>query len=173
MAPSLGRLSAGLHKPKSKCFVFLDGKPDGASELLAVEGVLDWLSLGREAEGLPWDERRTESEGIARIHGVVADENEQSAVYGVCSRLSNDVDRGAAGGPEFCRVVAAVDLELLHRILADVQTYSARVIVGLAAIHHHAVASSVTPVKRETALRRLLHSEICVAGNLRGIAHAW
>src|SRR5438552_2457362 len=82
----------------------------------------------------------------------------------------------ACNGLLSCRrseIVAPVDLEFLHRILAYVQAHTTRIVVCLASIDGYVVAPSVAPVEREAALRGLLHSKIGVVGNSVGITHAW
>src|SRR5258708_2704072 len=82
-----------------------------------------------------------------------------------------DVNRRAAGSAEISSVIAAVDLKFLHGILGHIQSYAARVIVHLSAVDGYAVAPTIAAIKRETALGRLLHAEILIAGEPGGIRY--
>ena len=90
----------------------------------------------------------------------------------VCTRFGHDVDGRATGSAQVGRVIAPVDLEFLHCVLAQGQTHAAGIVVGLAAVNCDTVASAIASVKRKPALRSLLYAEICIISNGVGIAHA-
>src|SRR5690348_17043926 len=91
----------------------------------------------------------------------------------VCPRLADDVDRGATGTAQVCPVIAAVYLEFLNGILAHGKPYAPRVARGFTAVNSNAVPPSIAAIKRKSALRRLLHSEVLVVRKPCGIGHAW
>src|SRR5262249_18020092 len=53
----------------------------------------------------------------------------------------------------------AIDLEFLYRFLANGGANTTAAIVGLTTVHGDVVAAPIASVKRQTAVRRLLHSE--------------
>ncbi len=81
-------------------------------------------------------------------------------MHSVGAALAHDVDAGAAGAAQVSAVVCAVDLEFLHCVLAQREANAAGVVVGFTAVHGHAVAPAVAPVKGEAALRSLFHAEV-------------
>ena len=86
--------------------------------------------------------------------------------------LGHNVDGTARRSSQIRRVVAAIDLEFLDRILADRETHAASIISGFATIHGDAIASAVAAVKGMSTLRCLFYSEILVAGQPRGVGNA-
>src|SRR6266849_7583306 len=90
----------------------------------------------------------------------------------VGSGFGDDVHGCAAGAAQFRTVVAAVDLEFLHRFLAHGGAHAASVIVGFATINGHAVAATVAAIKAESALRSLPYTKILVRSQTCGIANA-
>src|SRR5262249_14333627 len=155
--------------------VLVEGEAHAAAELLTVESVLGSVPLKiglRRIEHLPGLQRLSESKRVARIHGIVTEEGIEAAMQIVGSRLADDVDTGSAGASQLSRVIAAVDLELLHSILAQCEARSAGIIVGFAAIHGHAVATAVASIEREPALRRLLDAKILVSRHPSGIRNS-
>src|SRR4029077_7804604 len=78
----------------------------------------------------------------------------------------------AAGAAQVRPVIAAVYLEFLDGILAHRKPYASRVARGFTAVNGNAVPPSITAIKRESALRRLLYSKVLVVGQPRGIRHA-
>src|SRR5579871_3784719 len=113
-----------------------------------------------------------EGEAVAGIQSIIAEEAVQTAMHAVGARLGDNVNRGAAGPAQFSRVIAAVDLKFLYRILAQVGTYPAAVVIGFASIHRHIVAPAIASIEGETALRRLLNPEILVAGQPGRVGNA-
>ena len=58
-------------------------------------------------------------DGVVRVERLVAIELEDRSVQVVGPGLGDDVDHGAAGAAVFRRERVRVDLELLHRVLAE------------------------------------------------------
>ena len=94
------------------------------------------------------------------------------AVQGVGAGLGDDVDGSAAGPTQLSGIVAAVDLELLHRVLADIQTHTTGLVVRLATVYGHAIAAPVAAIKGQATLWSLLHAVVGVTGDDVGVAHA-
>ena len=117
----------------------------------------------RRIERLAGGQRLRNRERIACVHGIIAEETIGAAVHVIAAGLGDDVDGGAAGAPQFRVVIAAVDLELLDRVLAHGEAHAARIVIHFAAIHGHAVAAAVAAIEREPALGRLFHAEILIA----------
>ena len=80
----------------------------------------------------------------------------------VGARLCHDIDRRAARSAQVRGIIAAVYLELLHRILAHRETHASGIRSGFAAIYRHIVSSAIAAVERQAALRRLLDAKILV-----------
>ena len=85
--------------------------------------------------------------------------------------LGDDVDHPAAGPAVFRRVVAAVDLELLHRILAQCEADAAGIVIRFRPIHGDAVSAPIAAVEGEAALGRLGDAEVGVVGKRVRIHH--
>jgi hypothetical protein len=83
-------------------------------------------------------------------------------VHIVGAGLGHNIDRSAGGGTQIRSVIAAIDLEFLHIVLAYRQAHAAAIARGLAAIDGYAVSPAIAAVKRQPALRSLLDSEILV-----------
>src|SRR5215472_6873963 len=157
-------MQAFSRKEQERLFL-LRGKAQGGAELLAIETVLSRLAHCVEGEaggrsqlaGLQSVGRR---EGIASIHGVVAEKSINGAVQGIGSRLAYDVDGSAAGRAQLAVVVGAVDLEFLHRVLAKVHQHGAGIAVELPSIHGDIVPTPVASVERESGLRGLANTKI-------------
>ena len=159
---------------EAKSLVFDDGKPKGSAVLVAAETILGRLAgdIGlRGIEGLPGRQRRSEGKRIAGVQSVVAEEAKSGSMQRIGAALGDDIHRGAVGAAQFRAIVAAVDLELLHCVLAHGEAHAAGFIIGFAAIYGNAVAAAVAAVERKSTLRRLLHAEILVRGELRGVGN--
>ena len=102
--------------------VFANGEAYGPAELLATQRILDWLPLSvgiRWIEHIAWLQRLTGGKGIADIHSIIAEEAIETSSHLVCAGLGDDVDGRAACSTQLRRIIAAIDLKLLHGILAD------------------------------------------------------
>src|SRR5260370_35734900 len=82
----------------------------------------------------------------------------------------DDVDGCAARAPEFSCIIAPINLEFLHAILAEVRADSAGIIIELTTIHGNAVSSAIAAIEGKPALRRLFHSKVCVTGQPGGVS---
>lgn len=107
----------------------------------------------------------------SRIERTVAEKSEQAAMKGVGSGFGDNVDRRAAGSAQLRRVVVAVDLKLVDRILADRKAHAAGIVIGLAAVYGYAAAPAVAAVDGKSALRGRLHAVVVVAGDDVRVAH--
>ena len=144
-----------------------DGETDCAAKLLAREAVFYVLALNvwrRRIERLPGRERLADGERIGCIQGIVTEIAKEAAMNIIASGFGDDVDGRAAGAAEVRSVIAAVDLEFLHGILAHVQADAASIVIYFAAVHGNAVAAAIASVERKSALRRLLNAVILVRG---------
>ena len=92
------------------------------------------------------------------------EETEQRASQAVGAGLRDDVDDAAPRAAVLGGVVGPVDLELLHRFLADGGPHAAAGVVCFAAVHGDAVAAAVAAVKRNAAVGRLLHAKAVGVG---------
>src|SRR5205807_9536329 len=106
--------------------VLLKGEAQRAAELIALQSVFGRSALGGGGKRAARSQGLGDRKRIACIQGVVAEKAVQAAVQIVGAGFGNDVDGGAAGRAQFSRVVAAVDLEFLHRILAEGEPDPAR-----------------------------------------------
>src|SRR5579863_5575381 len=95
-------------------------------------------------ECLTWLQRLSDCKRVGSIHRVIAEISEKTAVQLVCAGFGDDINRGPARTAEFSRIVATVDLKLLHGVLAQGETHSARVVIGFSAVHRDAIASAIT-----------------------------
>ncbi len=154
-----------------KCFVFSNGEAHIAAKLLAIEGVLYRRALRGQGERLSRYQRLRESKGVASIHGIVAEKAEESPVQIIGAGLGDDINCRAARTTQFRPIIASVDLELLHGILAQVQSDTARVVVGFPAVDRDAVPPAVAAIEGQTALWCLFDAEVRVVSNGVRIAH--
>src|SRR5215469_100436 len=90
----------------------------------------------------------------------------------VGSGLGHDIDRSAARRAQISLVVASVDLEFLHRVLAQRRAHSTCIVACLAAIYRDAVATAIASVEGKAALRGLLHAKVLVTSQARGVGYA-
>src|SRR5260370_2185710 len=81
----------------------------------------------------------------------------------------DDVDGCADRAHEFGRIIAPINLEFRHAILAEVRADSAGIIIELTTIHGNAVSSAIAAIEGKPALRRLLNSKVCVTGQPGGV----
>src|SRR5260370_11182505 len=108
-------------------------------------------------------------ERVSGVHGIIAEISVEAAVQLIGAGFRDDVDRCATRAPKVRCIIAAVDLKLLNRILAQRETHSARVIIGFSAVDGDAVASAVAAVKGQAALPGLLDSKILVGSQPGGV----
>src|SRR5262249_5906461 len=154
-----------------------DREAEGAAELLPVERVLHRVAQRAEREAsrsgkLSWLQRVAAGEGIGGVENVVPEEAIHAAMKVVGAGLAHDVDGSPAAGADLGGVVGAVDLELLHRILAQIHQHAARIAVELAAIHSDVVAPAVAAIHGQAALWRLPHAKVG-AVDVAGIVDGW
>jgi len=108
-------------------------------------------------------------EEVAGLDVAVAQEAEHIAVEPVAAAARDDVHGAAAGPAELGAGGVAVDLELLHRLLADAHAHAAGVDIVLHAIQEEAVAAAVAAAEADAGLRRLRHAVVGAVGEiLRG-----
>src|SRR5262249_13360002 len=160
---------------KAEGLVLGDGKTKAAAKLLTGQGVFGGRAgdIGRPRnKGLTGRKCLCDGKGVARVHGIVTEVSEQRAMHVVGSALGDNIEGTSAGAAQVSTVVGAVDLELLPCILAQGKAHAAGVVVGLTAVHSHAVATAVATIKGEAALRRLLYAEVLVARHTSGIVYA-
>ena len=143
--------------------VAADGSAKIGAELFAARG---WLDAG---EGIAFEHA---GEGVAGIERLITEIAEEPAVQLIGAGAGNDVDDTAGGAAKLGGIVAAVDLEFLDRVLADILADAAGGIVHLAAIHRDGVATAVGTIEGETAMGSLLHAEIGIVGERGGIHDA-
>src|SRR5579872_4523780 len=153
----------------------LNWESDGAAVLIAAECVLYRLAEGGEveiAEG--WIKRkcRVESEWVASVEGIIAEEAIERSVDIVGAGFRDDVDGRAACAAEIGGVVAAIHLKFLDGILADREANTARVVERLAAVDGYAVPAAIAAIEGKAALRRLLDAKILIVGNAGGVGDA-
>src|SRR5258708_34700442 len=117
----LSVLAVAFEREEHEGLVLDPGKAKCQTILLAAQSVLgrSRKAVGqRRIESLARLPRLAESERIPRIESIVAEETIEAAMDIVGPSLGNDIDRRAGRAAEISAVVAAVDLEFLHRILA-------------------------------------------------------
>ena len=90
----------------------------------------------------------------------------------VAAGLGDYIDGCAGRRSEVRAVVAAIDLEFLHIVLADGQAHATTIARGFAPVHGYAISPAIAAVERKSALRRLLDSEILVSGQASRIGDA-
>src|SRR6202158_1171873 len=120
-------LSQAFKSSEQEGLVFMNGKADGAAVLLAAQRVFHVVAL-RVGQGgiksLARLERLTEGKGIGGIQGVVAEKAIKASMKPVGPGFRDDIDRGAAGAAKFGRVITAINLILLHGLLAEGQAHA-------------------------------------------------
>ena len=159
----------------AKVLFFLDGEADCAAELLTIKRILDRLALciGRgRIERHSRLQRLTKRKWVAGIHRIITEKAVETAMHVVGAGFRHNVDGCATGPTEFGGIVAAVDLEFLHRILAQGQAHAALIVIGFATVHGHAVSPAIASVKRRSALGRLLHTKILVVSQPGRVSRA-
>ena len=152
-----------LERREQKGFVLFDRKTHSAAKLLPVQRILHVLALRvrcRGVEGLARLQRLADGERVGSIQDVIAEKTIQASMELVGPGFRYDVDDRAARAAQLRGIVAAVDLELIHGILAQIQTCAAAIIVGFTSVYSHTVSSAVAPVERKAALRRLFNAEL-------------
>src|ERR1700733_15507791 len=105
------------------------------------------------------------------IHCTIQEKSVDAAMHVVRTRFAHNVDGSACGRSQVGGIVAAVDLEFLHCVLADGRAHAAGIIAGLTAVHGNVVPSSIASVERKAALRCLFHAKILVTCQPRGIGN--
>src|ERR1700691_3064200 len=107
-----------LERKKQEGLILLYRHSQRCAELLTAQRIFDRRPLGGQRKGLSHGQSGTESERASCIQRIVAKVTEKSAVHFVGARLGHNVDGGPAGPAQLGGIVATVDLEFLHRVLA-------------------------------------------------------
>ena len=90
----------------------------------------------------------------------------------VGARLRHNVDGGPARSSHVRAIIAAVDLEFLHRVLAQRQAHAPFIVVGLPSIHRHAVAPAVAAVEGKSAAAELLDPIVRIIRQPGGVGNS-
>src|SRR5260370_8261192 len=72
-------------------------------------------------------------ERVSGVHGIIAEISVEAAVQFIGAGFRDDVDRCATRSTEISRIIAAVDLKLLHRILAHRETHTPAIVITFSA----------------------------------------
>src|SRR5690349_2942693 len=107
---------------EEKYFVLDHRTADVAAELIEVVSGLE----RKRPSGVLGEGALQAVNRIVCVQAAIAEELECSSVKGIGSRFGNHVDHRSASAPEFCGIAVGVDLEFLHRILAELIGSSSR-----------------------------------------------
>ena len=102
----------------------------------------------------------------------MAEKAEYLPMQGVVSRPGDDVHYAAGGASELRRVVAAVDLELLHGSLRDGRPHSPGVVDVRNPVNADEVPATITARKGKARVRRLADAKVRVVHYSVGIGDA-
>jgi len=72
----------------------------------------------------------------------------------VGARLGHNIDGSSGSSPKVRAVVAAINLKLLHRVLANRKALASAIAGRLTTVDRYAVSSAIAAVEGKTACRR-------------------
>ena len=112
-------------------------------------------------------------EVVPGLEASVAENAKEISVQLVRATLGHDVDRAARSAALLGREGAAVDLELLHRLLADRRPDTAGVVQVVQAVNHERVGAPIRTANTQSRRGRGRNAAILGVGDVFGINHPW